>query len=665
MKTISEGSKTNYLSAVVLAALALLFLLSPLIPDARLWGINHLRFLPLSSIVTLAAAIVLIAGLWYILSVRRNRDTDLPIAITTSQLAAATLGSAVVFYLLQPYYPFLGDGVLRSEEIALGRFFSKTEPLDTFIHAMLYKITNSPLGLDGKSVYRVLSSISGGVAIGCILKCFVRRGDGVAWPTAYIVTLGSTMLFCGYVESYSIGYLFTLIYLLSGERFLRTGKGIMTAAVSLAFAVSCHAANLILLPSFLILLWKWASSEKQDAERTVVPLATIAAIAVPTFFVFFYHGWEPTIPSSPLISIASRHGYSLLSADHILDMINELMLVMPAGLVLLWSALKGWRPLYESSSSRFWFLTVLAVPSLLFILLVDPKLGFARDWDLYATSAAVLAVVILLARLDLSRVFRSFEKAAVILALVFLTSFLLVNRSEESSTERFAYLLDIDIDRSPFGREILSNYHQSRGELESAIEQLRLALEVEDNKRHRYLIAGMLYDLGQYESSAKEALRAVRLAPDFAPAYYQLGKSVEEMGDLAGAKQNYQKAVSLEPDAAHYRNSLGMAFLNLGYYADAEKMFAAAVSIKPDNVVYINNLGASKIALNKLQEAKSCFERALSMDGRFAAPMYSLARIYAAMGVNNRAKEYCRMFLEYGTDSSLVSQAEVLLDSLR
>ena len=94
-------------------------------------------------------------------------------------------------------------------------------------------------------------------------------------------------------------------------------------------------------------------------------------------------------------------------------------------------------------------------------------------------------------------------------------------------------------------------------------------------------------------------------------------------------------------------------------------MFAAAARIKPDNVVYVNNLGSSKIALNKLQEAKSCFERALSMDSRFDAPMFNLARIYAAMGLNDRAKEYCRMFLEYGTDSSLVGQAEVLLDSLR
>ncbi|MCK4655909.1 MAG: tetratricopeptide repeat protein, partial [candidate division Zixibacteria bacterium] len=658
-------SKTSHLSFAVLAALTLLFLLSSLIPDARLWGINHLRFLTLSSVVALAFVTVLVAGLRYYISVRRNRDTDLPIAITTWQLAAVTLGSTMVFYLLQPYYPFLGDGVIRSDEIAFGRFFSKTEPLDTFIHAMLYKITNGPLGFDGKSVYRILSSISGGVVVAYILKNFVTRGDGVAWPTAYIITLGSTMLFCGYVESYSIGYAFTLIYLLSGERFLRTGKGMMIAAISLAFAVSCHAANLILLPSFLILFWKWVSSEKQGAERTVVPIAGIVAIAVPTFFVFFYHGWEPSIPSSPFVSIAGRHGYLLLSTNHILDMLNELMLVMPAGLVLLWSSLRGWRSLYESSNSRFWFLIVLVVPSLLFIIFVDPKLGFARDWDLFATSAAVLAVAILLARLDLTRTFRSFEKAAVILAFVFLTSFLLVNRSEQSSTERFAYLLDIDTERSPFGREILSNYHQSRGELESAIEQLRLALEVGDNKRHRNLIAGMLYDLGQNESSAREALRAVRLAPDFAPAYYQLGKSVEKLGDLAGARQNYRKAVSLEPDAAHYRNSLGMICLNLGNYAEAEEMFAAAVRIKPDNVVYVNNLGSSNMALNKLQEAKSCFERALSMDSRLAAPMFSLARIYAAMGINNRAKEYCRMFLEYGTDSSLVSQAEVLLDSLR
>jgi Flp pilus assembly protein TadD len=653
------------LSFAVLAALTLLFLLSSLIPGARLWGINHLEFLPLFSIVTLAAATVLIAGLWYFILVRRNRDTDILITITTWQLAAVALGSAIVFYLLQPYYPFLGDGVLRSEEIAFGRLFSKTEPLETFLHAILYKITNVPLGFDGKSVYRILSSISGGVVIACILKHFVRRGSGGAWPAAYVIALGGTVLFCGYVESYSIGCALTLIYLLSGERFLRTGRGMMTAAVSLALAVSCHAANLILLPSFVILFRKWASSEKQGAERIVVPIAAIVATAVPTFFVFFYHGWEPTIPSSPFVSIATRHGYSLLSTNHLLDVLNELMLVMPAGLVLLWPSLRRWRSLYESSGSRFWFLTVLAGPSLLFILLVDPKLGFARDWDLFATSASVLAVAILLARRDLPRAFRSSEKAAVILALVFLTSFLLVNKSEQSSIERFAYLLDIDTERSPFGREILSNYHQSRGELESAIEQLRLALEVEDNKRHRNLIAGMLYDLGQHESSAKEAMRAVRLAPDFAPAYYQLGKSVEKLGDLAGARQNYQKAMVLEPDAAQYRNSLGMVCLNLGDYTDAEEMFAAAVRIDPDNVIYVNNLGSSKIALNKLQEAKSCFERALSMDSRFDAPMFNLARICAAMGMNNRAKEYCRMFLEYGTDSSLVSQAEVLLDSLR
>jgi Flp pilus assembly protein TadD len=413
-----------------------------------------------------------------------------------------------------------------------------------------------------------------------------------------------------------------------------------------------------------VLLREWAGGLERKG-RIVIPVAGAVTIALPAYFALIYQGWESAYPSDLFISITARQGYTLLSADHILDVLNEMLLVAPAGLVLLWPSIGGWKTLYASFRRRFWFLTLLVLPSLFFVLMIDPKLGFARDWDLFATSTAVPAVAVLLARIARSDSLRAIEKTGVFLALAFLSSFVVVNMGKNSSVERFYYLLGVDVEMSALGREVLSDYYESKGELDSAIHQLYLALKVEDNKRHRNLLATMLYDVGQYESSAKEALRATRLDPDFGPAHYQLGKTHEKLGNPGSALRSYRKAVSLEPDVAHYRNSLGVLLLGTGNYAEADSMFAVAVKLKPDNVVYIANLGSAKMALSKLPEARMCFEQALRIDSRFDLPMFNLARIYAAMGMNDRAREYYRMFLEHSSDPSLVRQAEVLLDSLR
>lgn len=665
MNSNSSTSTESYLSTSILAITALLFVVSPFLGNFRLWGINHIRFLSLTQIIILCV----IVGVAAVVLIRypQRVESAVSAAVRSRWQLMTILGVSACLYFLQPYYPFLGDGVLRSEEIAFGKLFSKTEPFGTFVHSVFYKLANPLIGISARDSYRIISSICGGIAAVYVLCHYAARRDGLGalWPYLFVATLGSSILFCGYIESYAVGYLFVLIYLFSGEKYLRTGKGAVLPISSLAVAVSCHTANLVLLPSIAVILYKWYSSKQRGIQAGLVPLIAAGATLVPAYFIFFFEGWEGTIPKEVFIPLVASAEYSLVSGEHLLDLVNQYLLVIPAAGVLFLTSVGGLRSLFRSSRRRFWFLASLVGPSVLYLLVIDPKLGFARDWDLFAAPAAIIAIAILFVRMELPIKFRLREKIAIVVAVAISVSFLIVNIGKKSSIGRFEYLLEIDAGRSAFGREILSNYYQSSGAHDEAISQLRLALEVEDNKRHHLLISEMSYGLGRYETAYKEALRAVSLDPDYAPSNYQLGRTAEQAGNLDAAQRSYERAVALQPDAAHYRNSLGALYLNREKYDDAVAMFASAVEIEPGDPVYLNNLGSAKMALGELKEAIAIFDRVLRINDQFDLPMFNLARIYSAMGRNDRAKQYFEMFLKHSSDTTLARQAEVLLDSIR
>lgn len=86
------------------------------------------------------------------------------------------------------------------------------------------------------------------------------------------------------------------------------------------------------------------------------------------------------------------------------------------------------------------------------------------------------------------------------------------------------------------------------------------ALNTEDKTLHR---------AGKYQEAIEAFKNSIRLKPDFALAYNNLGAAYCDSGLYSEAIVNLKEALRLEPDFAEARRNLGAAYNRLGRLEEA------------------------------------------------------------------------------------------------
>ena len=105
-----------------------------------------------------------------------------------------------------------------------------------------------------------------------------------------------------------------------------------------------------------------------------------------------------------------------------------------------------------------------------------------------------------------------------------------------------------------------------------------------DRSAGELLRAAGLADAGRLEEAAAAARRAVRLAPDSALAYRDLGWLLYRMDSLGQAQAALERAVALAPRDADSRRALGAVLLRQGRLEEAIAQFRKAVGLAPRDV---------------------------------------------------------------------------------
>src|SRR5262249_1082336 len=88
-----------------------------------------------------------------------------------------------------------------------------------------------------------------------------------------------------------------------------------------------------------------------------------------------------------------------------------------------------------------------------------------------------------------------------------------------------------------------------------------------------------------------EYREAVRLKPDFAEAYCDLGVGLVAQGDSAGAIAEFREAIRLKPDFAPAHSGLGVALVAQGDTVGAIAESREAIRLKPDDALPNCRLG--------------------------------------------------------------------------
>lgn len=369
---------------IILAVLALGSFGASFFPDWHIWGMDYIAIVPLGFRVIPVFLLLLMA------CPTLGRKTGEIIESVFSSRSAGQLTafyfsmSGVVFILsliLHSQALILGDGFNILGNLAAGQSWSATEPLEYLLHhliALLIGGQNAAL-----NSYIIASHLAFAVLFISLFILIANKIDLII-GFSIICCFSVLQFFFGYVENYTFAFVFNFIFLMLALRDYSQRRISIACIATLVISVGFHLKNIIFLPVLIpILLTSYRN-------KNILATSIVAIIVIGFATASLLFKTDAIESSSVFVSFikSSSNPYSLFSGQHIFDMFNIVMLNFPLLLIIPFVGIKRDLP------KLLLYLTAL-LPSVLFTVLIDPKIGAPRDWDLLSVAAAPIIVLLI------------------------------------------------------------------------------------------------------------------------------------------------------------------------------------------------------------------------------------------------------------------------------
>jgi hypothetical protein len=546
------------------------------IPDGRVWGLNQLAYFSPPVAAAMIAIILIMLLLLFqerVINAIDNIGRLIPAYLARFPQfllwAAFAVGLFAIFYIFKDKTSLLGDGLLRIGELQNRRIedflvLHPAEPLDYLIHYFFYCYVLAIFKLKPIVSYQLLSAISGIVYIFAAYNLADRVGKIIGsklYAFLYLISWGGMMLFFGYVESYALAASVAMVFFGYALRYVQ-GSGndlILVGLFLLSFFF--HNVSIVFIPAIIYLLFQ---KRYPKIGRPII-ISSIMLIIIGIWATLAYNSHNSG--ALLLLSSVSERGYYLFSPAHIIDVINELFLISPGFIALIWIQSykqEGWLKQYQI------FCWLATFGGLAFLFMVDPVLGMARDWDLFGLSLLGLHIGLLVGA-DWTAVSKRAMTAILVIVISSTSVWIGLNHIEAASVARYQNIAGLDKERSRYAYERLGTYLLLNQKWQEAESVYQLSLTEEPHFR-TYL--GLAY------------------------IQMQQGKTTE-------AQSNYEKALELKPDQALALFSLCRMYIQQGRLAEARNLFDRLESVSTKGIVNISEKGINDLESALLQaEAK-------------------------------------------------------------
>jgi len=555
------------------------------------------------------------------------------------------LGIAVVtgatFWLLSTPTHLLGDGVLVGEMVGYGAKFRATDGMDYLLHRLAREAIWP--GNDIEAAYRLYawgSHLAG--LLGVLAAIFLLRRCRLPVPTRVLLLLlwllsASMLLYCGYVESYGFLSVALLGFVWSGAMAQRGEVPPWVPGVCFGLALFLHSTALLALPALIWLAVRpgpaktargcWALGLLLPA--TLLPLAAVLAHAA----LGFDAAWlqreflDNSNQHSLLVALSGDH--SLLSAVHWKDVANWILLVVPVPAWLILSRSGTLRR--HAREPELAFLLVQAACLGIALILVDRKLGSARDWDFFAPHVAGLGWIAV--RLwEPERTARSrtgpwpdLRFAAPWVALLIAWPWFAVNASRATALQRFT---EIRADFAPYQRayatQDLAKYYRDGGDPERSVLLYEESVRIfPHNARFRALLGTNYITLGRIDEAQRQFDEALKIDPGYWVVFDMRAKLALQRQDYATALDLYRRQTLRERYKPEVWAGLGYAAFQMRNLEEARGAFLRAGALV-DDPQYDYYAGIACASLGRWDEAVGRFRRSVR-GGRQGLYYYGLA----------------------------------------
>ncbi|MFD0862344.1 hypothetical protein ACFQ1M_08985 [Sungkyunkwania multivorans] len=493
--------------------------------------------------------------------------------------------------------------------------------------------------LSYKWAFIVFDAFFGGAFVFLWVSFVLKTLKNNVWKIVMVlagITAPFMLNFFGHTEIYAMLLFMQLWWFTLAFKYLSTEKTslLIWLFVLLLVCLKVHAINLLLVPGYVILLWKHlkgsSPSWKSAANYILAPIFVIGAILY--FFYFEDHIDDRSLRTEafeydhlflPLFSPKPPlDTYDLLSVNHILDYLNAILMWSPIALlvILLISIIKPKKLNWNATAVVFTGTSLILFSSLLFM--INPLLSMPIDWDLFSIPSIALLFfsIALVSETEMDLAPKGVINVASVLAMLSIP-IVLVHNDQNSLNDRMDtiavhFYKTYYEGSAKFYDDVLKadpNYEQSR---KFRGEEVIRAIAPHSTKLIDYEFGRFLFMQGRYH------LRT-RKEPKIALDYFERSSKYYELYDVKlltleayFVDRAYDKAYevskelitfSYPSEQKAYRASLHCA-LEAGFYAEAEKIATFYVRNWPEDIT-VREVYTRLKSKDRVDEIKTLFQR--------------------------------------------------------
>ncbi len=606
-----------------------LFGLASFYPVSGMWGLNHLAFLPdVFSYLFWAVAIAVLALMIIPTSTASLDRVPNGIArfvwekgLWPKLLIVAIFTFAFTAFRAETH--FLGDGYTLLSIFGQGESFIRrwAEPGSIFIIRKLQWLLGGYTRQTTLWACQILSIASGAVVILNFISIADRIGKDTRGRLLTLITLlfsGVILLFFGYVEYYPLLWASAATFVRLGLDFLEDRRRLWLILLVFVLTVLIHLQAIFLLAGVTYLVVIKFSRQTPTFSLGWRKLLMIGGVTLTSVLFFVWLLKDQVSFAAVFLPIftgpSQAPEYALVSTKHVMDLSNQVLVMFPGILVIVASLI--YRRKKHSKDTTTVFLGLLSVGSLLFLLLIDPALGMARDWDLM--SLTLLAPALLLLWLLGGKPGGMSAKVLVtylMLCALCSISYVAANTRTAASEERFRSLLQYYGTKDDTGWAIYAYYYLNGGEYSRAMELARFMEK-----------AGIRLD----------------------KTYHILAVLHNKAGRLSEAEKYYHLALGLRPRHPLLKNELGQLYMKQGKYDKALITLKEARRINPTLTFVAEGVGLAYYHLGHLDSAINIADT-LFMGDKNSPGGHLLKMVIAiTQGDMNLARYHFKQYLKYG-----------------
>lgn len=385
MDNVQKSRRTNFtVELITVASIIVIFLAVPQANVGDLWGFVGLYSLPKKGLYILTISSILVALSGKLLPrILRSGATQVS-SFGKWNLVFIFFILPVILWTFRSKNLLLGDGLILIEKVHSGNIPISIESLTLWPIKLLSKLATLISGSPVLLSFRIFSILAGILyATGTFLYSRFLFNDKLSQIFAILAfwTLGVIQLFFGYIEKYSLPVALTPLLMFYAHKYIEEKKTIYPVIIIYLLICTLHLVALSLGPALLYLVYVKSERNPFYKFRHFVTLTSVLlVIIIGTIF-------RDQLNNHIFAGIydSTNYPYTLSSLQFWFDAFNQLLLTSCFGVLLIILAILFQYRREKVSAANRTFLNFVLIgfcTTLFFSLVIDPKLGALRDWDL-------------------------------------------------------------------------------------------------------------------------------------------------------------------------------------------------------------------------------------------------------------------------------------------